>query len=261
MKRRLLAALALSLCCALCLCACTVIVPTTPVDNPSNGTQTDNPADDKPKAPGYPDGPLEEMMIEVNSIELDGMEKSASTMRFFREDFTDSSTLSDEALFYAAMRKLSSSFIPAGTDNTLYKLDISEIPLALRSLFGERAALSDSWANNDYSPYSVDLAAGLVYLNEGGGLIPSQMAVYAVKTDGDTYELHTLELWDPLFANDPANTNYLLEQGAEAVTWDMVKAVANDMMMYRYVLKGDGRNFTIVSLETVNEKDITPNVV
>ncbi len=249
MKKILCVLLALILCFGLAACK-----PDTPpvIDTPTDG-QTGTP--DMPETPDEPgDKTPAEEPFEANIIladfELKKLITFVSAFNTYPMEFTSAGQLDDYALFFAAVTRMNAAFTPL-SDGMTYSLPILELETAVREIFGSGVSLSDAWTQNNYDPYSVDTANGVVYKGSMGSVSTLLYPYQCVKTD-DGLRLTMLNLADPLFAD-----KYPEVGDASEVTPDMVADIAADMMAYVYTVQQnrDG-GYTLTGFAFRNPKEL-----
>ncbi len=169
------------------------------------------------------------------------------------QTFSDVSELTDYTLFFAAAGYLDSSFIASG-DNYTYKLGLDKFPSALRALFGEGAAFSDGYRNNDYEPYAIE---GDTVVKYGIGKPYFAFYTFAVVALEDGYELWLLDLMDDNVMSDPALAELVEFGEADSITWGMLAPFWDDMQTNIYTLKkGADGNYYIAGFRYENYKNI-----
>ncbi|MEA4911726.1 MAG: hypothetical protein VB092_03805 [Oscillospiraceae bacterium] len=167
--------------------------------------------------------------------------------------FTDPAQLNDFTLFFAAAGYLDGSFIASG-DNYTYSISLDKFPAAIRTLFGDGAALSDDYRSNSYEPYAID--GDTVYKYGTGGLY-FPFYTFAVVPLEEGYELWLLDLMDENVMNDPS-LSQLVEFGeADSITWSMLEPFWSDMQTNVYTLKsGADGNYYIAGFRYENFKNV-----
>lgn len=268
MKRFLAALLALTMLLSLCGCS-----KRSAEQNPGGarepvteggGAQTaepggpEEPADDTPggdepgdgERPGvYPDGPLEGLMISVDGEDLAAMEELTDYLPYFVREFDSVSELTDAEMFFTAMVLGSADFYNIADDPLNSYIDFTYVQPAVKRVFGSEARLSDGWVDmteEETYPYVIDRQNERISVMGMGLPWPCQYTVYAAKTGENEFELHRLYLSDPLFEQANGQTfDAFLETGG--ISFELVKDIADDMTMCRYVLQRSEGGFSVTS--------------
>ncbi len=255
MKRTLAALLCAVLILTLASCAQqpqNPTLPTQPAEPGSSQSEPEKPADEKPEEekPSVDAQP-------TSDLPADAIQKLVDFVRPFNvcpAEFTDASSLTDTALFFAAVTKLNNAFIP-DEDGYTYSLDTRDLAPALRSMFGDSAALSDNWQSGDYSPYMVDAAAQKIYKYSQGQATMLFYTLKAVKVGEGRYELWLVDLCDPMFANDNPQ---IIENGDEdAVSFEMISKIYMGMQTNVYTIALDDGGYRLAGFRYENFKNVS----
>ncbi len=223
--------------------------------------EDESPEAEPPEPAVYPDAPLTEVTVSVGDEELEAMREVTDMAVYFLNPFKSASELSDSEMFFMAMVLNVDSFYTVDGDPYYSYVDVSFVQPAVTRLFGSEAKLSDGWLDmpaEDIYPYEIDKEKGRIGVMGMGLPWPCQYTVYAAKTGENTYEIHRLYLSDPLFEQKNGSTYdaYVLGDTDE-LSFELVRDIANDMMMCRYVFERVGDDLVLKSYERVNDDILT----
>lgn len=188
----------------------------------------------------------------VNAVQVIKLRELAAYFNVYPEEFTDASQLSDYCIFFTAATACAADDI-SGTEmqngislDTLYdKID---------EYFGGKASLSDSWYNLDYSPYTVDMDAGVIKSVPTGSSGSYYYPYKVLETGEDTYELWLIDLMDPLYYDDEENKT-LVDSGS-LPGWADIKDIAGSMQTNIYTFTVGENGYYLSGFRYLNYKNI-----
>ena len=203
-----------------------------------------------PEEPAHKSDPPE---FDVNNIQINKMLDTVKPFGVYPEEFEDASTLSDYCIFFTVAEACNMKF---GTDELtgVDTLSFDRFYKEVENYFGGKAALSDKWTGNDYTPYVLDTENGTITRNSSGS-VGSYYFTYKVLDNKDgSYELWLIDLMDPLFYSDVENRVKL--DAGEEVEWSEIEEIADQMTTNVYTLTIGDEGYYLSGFRYINYKDI-----
>lgn len=251
MKKLLCLLLALLM--LLTLAACGNVDPNDPntPDNPTDPpVDPTDPGTDDPDDPDNPDSTgkktLAELLVydiptesrfDLTDSELEAIEALVAPYSYVQYEFLTSAQLTDSAMMFTAAYSLAHAFEPIANSDK-YGVKIIDLEAEVRRIFGADAAFTSNYAAQDYTPYALDTATGmLTILPQGFAENESLYVTYCcIKLDENTYDLWVLDL------GQEAYEAMLADPLSEPPTWDDVKAQVLTLDKLVYTIQYDSSN-------------------
>lgn len=184
------------------------------------------------------------------------LERAAYCFAIAPEEFSDPSTLSDDAKLYAALLRGAGEFLPIEGDDYRSYLPLDSVAGLVESVFGEGVTLSEGYESGSYYPYEISLSEGRVYRYSEDIGYQYFFTTEAVKNADGSYTLKLANLQDPDFYYVYGE---FIADGLQP-TKAMVDEFEGELMTYCYTLRESGSSYIITSFLYENYEDIWSEV-